>query len=298
MIFRKDRRKGLPLFASILHVSNPELLPRDGAAAVPATCCCATERRRRCSSTRSSTAPPAAVVPVATSPRRKMFRSPTPRAGSDRLPVQRAGLPVAGETVGPRGERHRTMRTQLHQIVADMATRARRRPGADVQGHDRYLRRALARGRRAFAAGPAAGSASIAASASRSTSTSASRRSSSIFGTSAAGGVFVPVNPLLKAKQVAYILQRLQRPRARDHRRAARAAARRARRHASVEHVIVLGDEPPRRARARQVTPGTTFRRRRPASPTPDVIDIDMAAILYTSGSTGKPKGVVLCTAT
>src|SRR4051794_41859702 len=28
----------------------------------------------------------------------------------------------------------------------------------------------------------------------------------SIFGTSAAGGVFVPVNPVLKAKQVAYIL--------------------------------------------------------------------------------------------
>ena len=26
----------------------------------------------------------------------------------------------------------------------------------------------------------------------------------------------------------------------------------------------------------------------------PDVIDVDMAAILYTSGSTGKPKGVVL----
>src|SRR6218665_1954265 len=29
----------------------------------------------------------------------------------------------------------------------------------------------------------------------------------SIFGTAAAGGVFVPVNPVLKAKQVAYILQ-------------------------------------------------------------------------------------------
>ena len=47
---------------------------------------------------------------------------------------------------------------------------------------------------------------SSAASAWRSTSTSASRRYGPIFGRSAAGGVFVPVNPLLKAKQVGYIL--------------------------------------------------------------------------------------------
>ena len=40
----------------------------------------------------------------------------------------------------------------------------------------------------------------------RSTSTSGSRPSSSIFGTSAAAGVFVPVNPVLRAKQVGHIL--------------------------------------------------------------------------------------------
>ena len=64
----------------------------------------------------------------------------------------------------------------------------------------------------------------------------------SIFGTSAAGGVFVPVNPVLKAKQVAYILadcsvrvlvttaERLELLREELH-------------DTAVEHVIVLGDE-------------------------------------------------------
>jgi acyl-CoA ligase (AMP-forming) (exosortase A-associated) len=110
----------------------------------------------------------------------------------------------------------------------------------------------------------------------------------SIFGTSAAGGVFVPVNPQLRPKQVAYILddcdvrvlvttaERL------EVLREELAAC------PSLEHVIVLGAEPADGALAWDdvVVPG----------PLPDhgVIDTDMAAILYTSGSTGKPKGVVL----
>ena len=104
----------------------------------------------------------------------------------------------------------------------------------------------------------------------------------SIFGTSAAGGVFVPVNPVLKARQVAYILadcsvrvlvttaERLEILREELH-------------NTAVEHVILLGAE------------WEAFLGAGDASSTePDVIDVDMAAILYTSGSTGKPKGVVL----
>jgi acyl-CoA ligase (AMP-forming) (exosortase A-associated) len=113
----------------------------------------------------------------------------------------------------------------------------------------------------------------------------------SIFGTSAAGGVFVPINPVLKPKQVAYILndcsvrvlvttaerlEILQEELART----------------SVEHVIVLGEveEPPEglhvRLWASFLGSGSITE--------PNAIDIDMAAIFYTSGSTGKPKGVVL----
>jgi hypothetical protein len=75
VIFRKDRRKGLPLFASILHVSNPELframarplarhlLLRHGAAATLIERA-VVEHRPRLSLTVES-------------PRRKMFRSPS-----------------------------------------------------------------------------------------------------------------------------------------------------------------------------------------------------------------------------
>jgi acyl-CoA ligase (AMP-forming) (exosortase A-associated) len=113
----------------------------------------------------------------------------------------------------------------------------------------------------------------------------------SIFGTSAAGGVFVPINPVLKAKQVAYILndcsvrvlvttpERLE-------------VLRDELADTAVEHVVVLGATP-------ESVPGVelhawdAFGAAGPI-PEPDVIDVDMAAILYTSGSTGKPKGVVL----
>ena len=115
------------------------------------------------------------------------------------------------------------------------------------------------------------------------------------FGSAAAGAVFVPMNPLLKSEQVAYI--------------------------AADCDVRVLVTSPERLAllapslhrfpalRCVVVTDG--------AAPTPPmsagvevivwpdvasaaprsghrVIDTDMAAILYTSGSTGRPKGVVL----
>jgi len=113
------------------------------------------------------------------------------------------------------------------------------------------------------------------------------------FGTSAAGAVFVPINPLLKPEQVAYVLQDcnvrvlvtsserlpLLEPSLAQCR--------------DLEHIVTISEpassfldglpihlwhellDAPRRAGHR-------------------VIDADMAAIFYTSGSTGKPKGVML----
>ena len=115
------------------------------------------------------------------------------------------------------------------------------------------------------------------------------------FGAPAAGGVFVPMNPLLKPEQVAFI--------ARDC------------------DVCMLVTSPERLALLAPVLAECTALRyvavtAMPAEPVPlpsgvllfpwhellsgpsraghRVIDTDMAAILYTSGSTGRPKGVVL----
>jgi acyl-CoA ligase (AMP-forming) (exosortase A-associated) len=115
------------------------------------------------------------------------------------------------------------------------------------------------------------------------------------FGAPAAGGVFVPMNPLLKPEQVGFI--------ARD---------------CDVQVLVtspdrlallapVLGGCPALRhvvvteasAEAPALPPGVQLITwpdllASPLRPGHRVIDTDMAAILYTSGSTGKPKGVVL----
>lgn len=116
----------------------------------------------------------------------------------------------------------------------------------------------------------------------------------STFGTTAAGGAFVPLNPLLKPEQIAYILRDCN----------VRVLVTSAQRLAllgdalaactDLQHVVAIGesDHAPvagayalhRWPEMLQTAPTAGHR----------VIDTDIAAILYTSGSTGRPKGVVL----
>ena len=118
------------------------------------------------------------------------------------------------------------------------------------------------------------------------------------FGSNMAGGVFVPVNPLLKAPQVTHILNDC------NARILVTASARLEGLVNSLDDchdlqtVILIDDRDITNIRASlpnitfytwaEIEKSAAFYR-----PIPN-IDVDMAAILYTSGSTGKPKGVVL----
>jgi acyl-CoA ligase (AMP-forming) (exosortase A-associated) len=119
-----------------------------------------------------------------------------------------------------------------------------------------------------------------------------------IFGTSAAGGVFVPINPLLRPHQVAHILADCEpcllitsAERLELLRDALNACP-------FVAHILLVDREDTNdEARTIGYTVHGWPRPSSTAGPTPprsDAIDLDMAGIFYTSGSTGKPKGVVV----
>ncbi|HRP24611.1 acyl-CoA ligase (AMP-forming), exosortase A system-associated [Thauera sp.] len=114
------------------------------------------------------------------------------------------------------------------------------------------------------------------------------------FGCSAAGGVFVPVNPILKAEQVDHIVHDCSvRVLVTTPERLATLAATLAGCH-DLRHVVLVG-----RCTERPRLDGASVHLwdevlQAPARAGHRVIDADMAAILYTSGSTGRPKGVVL----
>ena len=120
-----------------------------------------------------------------------------------------------------------------------------------------------------------------------------------IFGTSAAGGAFVPVNPLLRPHQVAYILRDCdvrvlvtspERLKLLDE--ALKACP-------TVAHILLVDDgaaevDAPRAGACAVHWWSQVLDSKVRTSPRTGGIDFDIAAILYTSGSTGKPKGVVL----
>jgi acyl-CoA ligase (AMP-forming) (exosortase A-associated) len=181
------------------------------------------------------------------------------------------------------------MHTQLHQIVARMADRRGDAPAVTLG--DRTVSYAELWD---ASAGFASGLRGLGLARGERVAVFLDKRIEtvvSIFGTSAAGGVFVPVNPVLKAKQVAYILADCDvRVLVTTPERLTLLAEELP--GTSVEHVVVLGDPPQAAGVATHAWDG--FGDGGPAFAEPDVIDVDMGAILYTSGSTGKPKGVVL----
>jgi acyl-CoA ligase (AMP-forming) (exosortase A-associated) len=117
-----------------------------------------------------------------------------------------------------------------------------------------------------------------------------------IFGASAAGAAFVPVNPLLRPAQVGHILRDcgvrvlVTSPQRLALMRDEVASC------PTIEDVVLVGsgpgeEEPPGHYRIRG---WERLRGSDHAVATPNVDDLDIAAIIYTSGSTGRPKGVVL----
>ena len=117
-----------------------------------------------------------------------------------------------------------------------------------------------------------------------------------IFAATAAGGVTVPCNPLLKPQQLAHIVRdagcrvlvtsRARYERCRDEVDFPR----------GLTVVVVDGDAPVAADGDHVITWSELLGARDPSSAPPVAArpDSDVAALLYTSGSTGRPKGVVL----
>lgn len=113
------------------------------------------------------------------------------------------------------------------------------------------------------------------------------------FGASASGGVFVPINPVLKADQVRYILRDCNVRILVTSPERCEALAKIIDSCPDLKHVIVTSGQASDAVGRRPIHAWSTVLEGSEQA-SHRVIDTDMAAILYTSGSTGKPKGVVL----
>ncbi|MBC6445392.1 MAG: acyl-CoA ligase (AMP-forming), exosortase A system-associated [Alphaproteobacteria bacterium GM202ARS2] len=112
-----------------------------------------------------------------------------------------------------------------------------------------------------------------------------------IFGISMAGGVLVPINPLLKAKQAQHIVEDCGARFLITEANLWSAAAKTLLNVPVLHRVLLTGDG--------EISDGERVIANAfngSATPAPDspAIGEDLAAILYTSGSTGRPKGVML----
>ena len=113
----------------------------------------------------------------------------------------------------------------------------------------------------------------------------------SLFAATLAGGVGVPINPVLKAPQVAHIMQDSD---------ASVLVTTAARWDQCREALAATGCQPTLILMGEPLDVGATCRGWDEIAQGPVCagsrrsIDMDVAAILYTSGSTGRPKGVVL----
>jgi len=179
----------------------------------------------------------------------------------------------------------------LHHLIFDTAARTPS-AGALTSGSSTATYEALAMAVRSFADGACA----VGIGRGERIAVYLEKRSEAVvacFGASAAGMVFVPVNPLLKAEQVGFIIRDCGVRLLVTSRERLALLAETLPQCPSLRAVVVVGEDDALPALPlpivpwRQLVGADGVARHR-------VVDTDVAAILYTSGSTGKPKGVVL----
>jgi acyl-CoA ligase (AMP-forming) (exosortase A-associated) len=116
-----------------------------------------------------------------------------------------------------------------------------------------------------------------------------------IFAAAAAGCAFVPINPLLKARQVGHILRDCQIRLLVTSADRRRGLVEELDQSPDLRHLVqVDGEAAPAGNHTVTAWDGLLASGRGATHAPHRVIDQDMTAILYTSGSTGMPKGVVL----